>query len=127
MTEEVKDGGAASLTQAAKDVLAERERQKSVEGWTPEHDDEHNEGEMARAAAAYAIAAATPGSVLALSNSMFGCRVLPTIQSHNCLWPWAMTWWKPKDRRRDLVRAGALIIAEIERLDRATHKDTQDE
>jgi hypothetical protein len=27
-------------------------------------------------------------------------------------------WWKPKDRRRDLVRAAALIIAEIERLDR---------
>ena len=35
-------------------------------------------------------------------------------------WPhtWDASWWKPKDRRRDLVRAGALIIAEIERLDR---------
>lgn len=27
-------------------------------------------------------------------------------------------WWKPKDRRRNLVKAGALIVAEIERLDR---------
>jgi hypothetical protein len=35
------------------------------------------------------------------------------------LWPWSVQWWKPKDRRRDLVRAGALIVAEIERLDRA--------
>ena len=31
---------------------------------------------------------------------------------------WDSEWWKPKDRRRDLIRAGALIVAEIERLDR---------
>ena len=30
-------------------------------------------------------------------------------------WPWALNWWKPKDRRRDLIRAGALIVAELER------------
>jgi hypothetical protein len=35
-------------------------------------------------------------------------------------WPWLSKWWKPKDRRRDLVRAAALVIAEIERLDRAS-------
>ena len=29
-------------------------------------------------------------------------------------------WFKPTTPRRDLVKAGALIIAEIERLDRAT-------
>ena len=33
-------------------------------------------------------------------------------------WPWVRRWWKPTDRRRDLVKAGALILAEIERLDR---------
>lgn len=33
-------------------------------------------------------------------------------------WPWADEWWKPKDRRADLVRAGALILAEIDRIDR---------
>jgi hypothetical protein len=38
------------------------------------------------------------------------------------IWPWDRKWWKPKDRRRDLVRAGALILAEIERLDRAAAK-----
>jgi len=32
---------------------------------------------------------------------------------------WAREWWKPKDRRRDLIRAAALIVAEIERLDHA--------
>ncbi len=38
-------------------------------------------------------------------------------------WPWSSKWWKPKDRRRDLVRAGALIVAEIKRLERASRKD----
>lgn len=33
-------------------------------------------------------------------------------------WPWSREWWKPKNPRRDLVKAGALIVAEIERLDR---------
>lgn len=38
-------------------------------------------------------------------------------------WPWGAEWWKPKEPRRDLVRAGALIIAEIERLDRREGRD----
>jgi len=38
------------------------------------------------------------------------------------LWPWGKEWWKPSDRRRDLVKAGALIAAEIDRLDRAKSK-----
>jgi hypothetical protein len=82
-------------SKAVRDVIDERQRQKDVEGWTPEHDDDHANGEMARAAACYAI----------------GRRV-------RTFWPWSEKWWKPKDRRRDLVRAGALIIAEIERFDR---------
>lgn len=37
------------------------------------------------------------------------------------LWPhsWASCWFKPTNRRRDLVKAAALLIAEIDRLDRA--------
>lgn len=86
---------------ALRDVAAERERQKSIEGWTPEHDDEHSNGELARAAACYAL-------------EHQGWRGF----SHS--WPWSPEWWKPRDRRRNLVRAGALILAEIERMDRAT-------
>lgn len=89
-------------TDAARDVFAERERQKSVEGWTPEHDDEHDDGQLASAAACYAL------SATAYEEGSF-----------ERFWPWASTWWKPKNRRRDLVKAGALILAEIERLDRA--------
>ncbi len=36
-------------------------------------------------------------------------------------WPWFAQWWKPGDRRRELVKAGALILADIERLDRVKH------
>ena len=35
-------------------IAKERQRQVSVEGWTPQHDDEHKDGEMAIAAACYA-------------------------------------------------------------------------
>ena len=86
---------------ATRDVLAERRRQIEVEGWTPEHDDEHSAGEMAAAAACYALNAAG-----------CGCEVARN-------WPWDGSWWKPSTARRDLVKAGALILAEIERLDRA--------
>ena len=93
-----------SLTKAAQDVLAERQRQVEKEGWTPEHDDQHGDGSMAFAAAAYAVFAhAGPG----VSTSLWH-------------WTgWGESWFKPKSPRHDLIRAGALILAEIERMDRA--------
>lgn len=94
-------------SQAARDVLAERQRQIQQEGWTPEHDDEHGDGAMAYAAAAYAVASVEKPGTLMKASALF-------------MWTgWAKSWWKPKDRRSDLIRAGALILAEIERLDRA--------
>jgi len=92
------------FTRACLDVLAERRRQVEVEGWTPKHDDEHQGGGMAFAAAAYAVwSHAGPDMVRSLWN-----------------WTgWAKHWFKPKDARSNLIRAGALILAEIERLDRA--------
>lgn len=89
-------------TEATVDVLAERQRQKEVEGWTPEHDDEHNNGQLAVAAACYAV-----------ENSQ-RLAAKPPLS-----WPWDAHWWKPKGNRRNLIKAGALILAEIERLDRA--------
>jgi len=41
------------------------------------------------------------------------------------VWPWGGFTWKPTTPRRDLVKAAALILAEIERLDRATNKENQ--
>ncbi|KWK48040.1 hypothetical protein WT81_05020 [Burkholderia stagnalis] len=90
----------APLTNAVRDVLAERRRHVEQEGWTPEHDDQHTDGAMARAAACYAYPELT---------AIAGLRT----------WPWDTTWWKPSAPRRNLVKAVALGIAEIERLDRA--------
>ena len=76
------------------DVAAERQRQIHVEGWSAEHDDKHTRGELVGAAICYAR-----GWIAAE-------------------WSWSLAWWKPKNRRYDLVRAAALLIAEIDRLDR---------
>ncbi|MFU4579763.1 LysM peptidoglycan-binding domain-containing protein [Pseudomonas aeruginosa] len=90
------------IPQAWLDVQAERRRQVEAEGWTPEHDDEHNGGELADAAACYALWAGgiNPGN-------------------WREFWPWAPEWLKHSEPRRMLVKAAALILAEIQRLDRA--------
>lgn len=85
-------------------IRAERKRQIDAEGWTPEHDDAHECHELSEAAACYALGVKT-------AVAPDGTRVP--------LWPWDESWWKPTDRVRDLVKAGALIVAEIERLQRA--------
>ncbi|MCG3079697.1 hypothetical protein L7Q72_18820 [Pseudomonas aeruginosa] len=99
---------AGQVPQAWLDVQAERRRQVEAEGWTPEHDDEHSHGQMARAAACYALAgsSAPNDGTAALLVSL--------------AWPWDEQWWKPTSARRDLIKACALALAEIERLDRAT-------
>lgn len=103
------------LTAAARDVLAERERQRSVEGWLPYHDDKHVNGELANAAAAYALVSAMPSRTRRLVTGIYSLNNISMLAD---IWPFSKSWWKPKDPRRDLVRAGALILAEIERRDR---------
>lgn len=99
-----------TVTAAAVDVLAERQRQVTTEGWAPAHDDEYEHGELADAAGCYA-----------LSSELFDCAGEPPRP-----WPWPDEWWKPTSRRRDLVKAGALILAEIERIDRAAGVDVRE-
>jgi len=100
------------------DVLAERRRQVEAEGWTPEHDEENSGGEMAKAAAVYALCSAEPGPSRAVMDEFKAYNSVPFKIRNR--WPWSEDWLKPTSRRRDLVKAGALILAEIERLDRAS-------
>jgi hypothetical protein len=72
------------------EIAAERDRQLA-KGWTPNHDDQHTAGEI--------IDAPDWGAVARLD-------VATSIAT-------------PHERRRLLVQAAALIVAEIERLDRA--------
>ncbi|HFQ7112828.1 TPA: hypothetical protein ACHTOO_000589 [Pseudomonas aeruginosa] len=97
------------VPQAWLDVQAERRRQVEAEGWTPEHDDEHADGQMAQAAGCYALHAGGIGTDWPDGR-----------QNGSALfWPWDKDSWKPTTPRRDLVKACALALAEIERLDRA--------
>lgn len=87
----------------AAQIAAERDRQVDAEGWTPEHDDEHDSGELTLAARCYLF-----------------CVQNPPTTSPPVNWPWGESWWKPsEDPIRNLVKAGALIAAEIDRLQRA--------
>ncbi|QFU01240.1 hypothetical protein FIU83_06270 [Halomonas sp. THAF5a] len=89
------------------DVYRERMRQLSTESFSRERDDGYQHGELANAAASYAHHADTGRGSTAST----------------AIWPWADKWWKPSaDPRRNLVKAGALILAEIERLDRAAQR-----
>ncbi|MCT5277773.1 hypothetical protein [Pseudomonas aeruginosa] len=97
------------VPQAWIDVQEERRRQITAEGWTPEHDDEHADGQMAQAAGCYALHAGGIGTDWPDGR-----------QNGSALfWPWDKDSWKPTTPRRDLVKACALALAEIERLDRA--------
>ena len=93
------------------EIRAERRRQMDVEGWTPHHDDGHAGGELARMAACYAAFHET------LS--------IPKRHAIDDLWPWGDFLGRDGEKkirrktpRERLVIAGALILAEIERLDR---------
>jgi hypothetical protein len=80
-------------------ILAERQRQQLVEGWTPAHDDLHDRRELYFAATCYERAADW-------------CPKFPLSP-----WPWAKKWWKPSSTPvRNLVKAGALYLAEADRM-----------
>lgn len=100
------------------EVAAERRRQIGSEFWDLDHDDRHVEGELARAAAAYALA--STGIVRLAYNP----ELAETVPQD---WPWSSLYWKPSDRRRMLIKAAALLVAEVERLDRAAATLTKEE
>lgn len=100
-------------TTAAQDVVMERRRQSMEEAWSHAGDDSLVCEELAAFAALYAMPPATrdwPATETGYGATL-GEAMLPGS-------------FAPKfgDRRRELVKAGALILAEIERLDRAAAK-----
>lgn len=89
------------MSKGAERIARERLRQIEEEGWTPEHDvAEHPAGDLASAALCYLLFdEGEPEDSRKIQNR----------------WPFAPYWFKPKDRIRNLERAGALIAAEIDR------------
>lgn len=97
-------------------IARERMRQIRAEGWTPEHDDGHEAGELSKAGSIYADLAAAQCVGNTTEQEQ---RAYAMVQG----WPWSEEWFKPsKDPIRNLVKAGALIAAEIDRLQRANEK-----
>lgn len=96
-------------------IAQERQRQVNEEGYTPEVDDRHTEGEMADAASFYSLT----DSAIDHFDTFWG------NDQHLSLWPWDLDWLKPtpEDRKKQLVKAGALIAAEIDRLIRIERKE----
>jgi hypothetical protein len=91
-------------------IAAERERQVTGEGWTPEHDDGHDRAELAVAAGVYAMP----------YNGSWKEETWPWRESFKHSDP---TW---EGRVRELAKAGALIAAEIDRLQRMASKEDRD-
>jgi hypothetical protein len=107
------------------EIAAERLRQTEAEGWSAEHDDEHNRGELAAAAGCYALVSTWDSGAMFATVSrqptQHGAN-FGWVSASTVFWPWAREWWKPTVPRRNLIKAAALLVAEIERIDRATAK-----
>lgn len=98
-------------------ITAERARQIAHEGYVPEHDDEHVDRELADAARCY-MAAATWAQFPNMPQPMSA-----SARDTAAPWLWAEADWKPSaDPIRNLVKAGALIAAEIDRLQRISDR-----
>lgn len=98
-------------------IAAERQRQINVEGWDVAHDDEYVDGQLMKAARCYLNAM----EVIPPYRDA-GVWTEPCVQVRKSPpkeWPWNAKWWKPSDDyARNLVKSGALIAAEIDRLSR---------
>lgn len=99
------------MSQALQDVIAERRRQIEAEGLSAAADDGYTAGQLARAAVSYAQTAAAFNAPAPLAEAL-----RHDAQLH---FPWRAEWLKSTSARRDAVKAAALLLAEIERIDRA--------
>jgi hypothetical protein len=93
-------------------IAEERRRQVEDLALSTEEDDGATQGQLARMASGYAF-----GSTV---YADLGQGLKPG--SAPDFWPHGRAYYNPEDPRSDLIRAAALIVAEIERLDRAEEK-----
>ncbi len=91
-------------------ISAERIRQVQMEVWSAAHDDGLDDFQLSNAALSYIMAA--------LGKHLTGFLTLDQrlVFDPKFWWPFADGWWKPTSRMKNLIKAGALICAEIDRL-----------
>lgn len=90
-------------------IAQERHRQIYDKGYSKGHDNRHSNNQLVYAAMCYACPAQKKPSG---PTAFFRSKEKPAM------WPWDKEEWKPSpdNRIRELTRAGALIAAEIDRL-----------
>lgn len=98
------------MKNGAMQIFDERNRQVLDEGFDEKHDSEHSQGELIQAAIAYALADS--------DNNVAG---MGQNTEAYAWFPWDMQDWKPSNRIHNLVKAGALIAAEIDRLQKLSN------
>lgn len=109
-------------------ITEERTRQIEKEGWTPEHDKQHETGELSAAAACYAVNGHPKKLRVQIhrdAESRFFSGNTGDRGDRKLLpegWYDAFPWegWDKRskhDRIKSLTIAGALIAAEIDRID----------
>lgn len=105
------------ISKAAQDILNERQRQIEAEGFTAERDARYVGYPLARAGAAYALAAS---ATVEERDGMLASWVRAVPNEVVEAWPsdWDARHFKPKTRRDDLVKAAALILAQLDQMDR---------
>lgn len=101
-----------ALSQAEIDVLDERRGQRTREGFDAAHDDAHTGFQLSMAAECYLNGAVLSGRYPTVDRAV----IVP-----GGTWPHGFAW-RPGTMRRMLVKAAALILAEIDRIDRAEAK-----
>ena len=99
----------------AKAIAYERTRQVIQEGYDLDGDDRYVRNQLVDAAICYATKPEYRNNhLIDVGLDRQRLKRVPVR------WPWPPEAWNPSpaDRRRELVKAGALIAAEIDRLDR---------
>ena len=96
------------MSKAMRDVRAERRRQVNVEGYDADHDARHFDEDLLEAGLCYLWHCTDRIPAHRYNDLGDGGKPIPMS------WPWQSSSWKPKDKRRDLVRAGALFLADQE-------------
>lgn len=92
-------------------IAAERIRQIDEEDFDERYDRRWTTGQLTQAAMCYAA------EDIRFKGYELYHKASAAEHSEPLFWPWNSRWWKPKDRKRNLVKAGALIAAEIDRLE----------
>jgi hypothetical protein len=99
-------------------IADERKRQIENEGYDATHDSQYKNSVLGNAGICYAVMAGGSPEIRNAVREQASAGHAPKG------WPWGLEFWRPSagdsdaERIKELVKAGALLAAEIDRLNR---------